>query len=440
MLHRLDYDAPKMDRRVEASSEPPQRGLRDSFFHEPVLWQGQPVTLRCPPMYRAFAGFFLVTALAALLFAALAALSLSLPPGKLLVSAALWGTLAVIFWRGPIQFRSRLEFQLTEGHIIWKRGRLRRTMERRSISYALIHWRSPGVGDLSLVRAVPTGALRRTLTIVLPDIREPDRVWAKIRGAEENLAMGHGPVSMRLDVGERILWSGVPERSPWTFRRAGLLVLGGTLVGTLGLLGVRLLPTMYRVYGAFIKPYFAMYLTAVVLSLLALALGAAYLVWSALFVPRRLRRKTRYYVTDQRVIVCRAHEELSLSRTKVAYVLAFPPVAQSELLRARDSLPPESVPSSVRGSRASLAPASIEPGLLGKLRKRVRAGHWFGSRVGARTLRSLHLVLDDPRARSVALADAFTPDLAKGDALTTALSMLSDAEVPLAILSNTEQL
>ena len=62
------------------------------------------------------------------------------------------------------------------------------------------------------MRAVPTGALRRTLTLTLHDVEAPDRLWAIIRGVEPSAPLGSGerPLAQRLDEGERVLWSGAP--------------------------------------------------------------------------------------------------------------------------------------------------------------------------------------------------------------------------------------
>ena len=44
----------------------------------------------------------------------------------------------------------QFEYLLTDKHIVVQRGQLRRSIERRSISYARIHWnpKHPGIGDL----------------------------------------------------------------------------------------------------------------------------------------------------------------------------------------------------------------------------------------------------------------------------------------------------
>src|SRR5439155_26255 len=81
--------------------------------------------------------------------------------------------------------------------------------------------RVSGTGDLVLVRAVPTGALRRTLRLSLVDVEAPDRLWAIVRGVEPGAPLGDGerPLGQRLDAGERVLWSANPMASPWGGRR-----------------------------------------------------------------------------------------------------------------------------------------------------------------------------------------------------------------------------
>src|SRR5262249_38310199 len=99
-------------------------------------------------------------------------------------------------------------------HVVIRRGRMRRSIEIRQISYARIHWnpRFPGIGDLELVRAVPTGALRRRLSVVLHGLIAPDRVWAIMRGVTPTApgGDGHRLLAQRLDEGEQVLWSAHP--------------------------------------------------------------------------------------------------------------------------------------------------------------------------------------------------------------------------------------
>ena len=84
--------------------------------------------------------------------------SLSSPNvGGMLILAAWTGALAIAAWRLPFVWWSEVEYLVTEKHVIWRRGRLRRMIDRSSISYARIRWSSKvdGVGDLVLVRAGP---------------------------------------------------------------------------------------------------------------------------------------------------------------------------------------------------------------------------------------------------------------------------------------------
>jgi hypothetical protein len=57
------------------------------------------------------------------------------------------------------------------------------------------------------------------------------------------------------------------------------------------------------------------------LLLLSVALAVAYV---AFVRPARLARATRYFVTDARVLIRRGNEELSLDRSRIAYVIDAP--------------------------------------------------------------------------------------------------------------------
>ena len=57
------------------------------------------------------------------------------------------------------------------------------------------------------------------------------------------------------------------------------------------------------------------------LLLLAVSVGVAY---AAFVRPARLARATRYFVTDARVLIRRGNEELSLDRSRIAYVIDAP--------------------------------------------------------------------------------------------------------------------
>ena len=191
---------------------------RDSLFGESIVWTGKPAVLRTPPMYRALAGASASMALVTLLFALVVALALHANVNGMIMFAAWCALLAVGAWRLPLVWQSRVEYIVTDKHVIWRRGRLRRTIDRDAISYALIRWIAPDVGDLVLVRAVPTGALRRTLTLALSDVEAPDRLWAIVRGVEPTPRSATAIVRSRSGstTGERVFWSAIPARAAWT--------------------------------------------------------------------------------------------------------------------------------------------------------------------------------------------------------------------------------
>jgi hypothetical protein len=181
------------------------------------------------------------------------------------------------------------------------------------------------VGDLVLVRAVPTGALRRTLSLTLYDVEAPDRLWAIVRGVPAGATLGDGdrPLAQRLDDGERVLWTAVPLRTRWTPRRYA--TAGGALV--LVLAWLRMLANAAPVVQRVFRMHALSPVTLIVLVagltlasclLIAVALGVAY---SACIRPRRLLRHTRYFITEGRVLIRRADEELHLDRSRIADVI-----------------------------------------------------------------------------------------------------------------------
>jgi tetratricopeptide (TPR) repeat protein len=188
---------------------------RDSLFGEQVLWSGQPKAIIVPWLYRGGAVVCGVTSAIATTSAVVVATALQAPPGGLLAFAAWMATLAFALGFGPKWWLSSLEFIVTDKHIIVRRGKYRRFIDRHAVSFARVRWhkKQPGIGDLELVRAVPTGALRRRLTIVMHGLVAPDRVWAIIRGVTPTAPAGDGHrlLAQRLDEGERVLWSAHPE-------------------------------------------------------------------------------------------------------------------------------------------------------------------------------------------------------------------------------------
>jgi hypothetical protein len=308
----------------------------DWLFGEQIVWAGRPKIVTVPTGYRMGALVMAIVAIIALAFAILVATALHAPVGGLILFAAWSSTLAVALRFGPAIWRSEVEYVVTEKHVMWKRGRIRRTIDRGAISYARIHWHPnvPGLGDLELVRAVPTGALRRRLSLLLPGVIGPDRLWAIIRGvpASGGAGDGHRPLAQRLDDGERVLWSARPISSWREWLPAGRRQIMTAAIGALVAVAfVRQLrtavPAARHVIAAglpagspaFIALVMAVALTAVLLACVAVGLG-----YVALVRPARLVQKTRYLITDRRVLIQRGNEELSLDRQRIVDVIDSP--------------------------------------------------------------------------------------------------------------------
>lgn len=304
---------------------------RDSLFGETILWQGRPRAVTLPRGYAVAAAVAAVVAVVAVAFAVVLRVGLGARPSGLLALSGWCSALAMGFWRLPLWWRAGVEYLVTDEHVIWRRGRLRRTIARDAISYARIKWSRSveGVGDLILVRAVPTGALRRTLQLTLADVQGPDRVWAQVRDVFPSAALGdgHRPLTQRLDDGERVLWSGTPRgASPWTPRRITLAILGLALTLAAARMATAAVPALRRVLSSHtLGPAAGALLTgAMALAfalLVAVALGVGYAAWVR---PRRLARHTRYLVTDRRVLIHRGDEELHLDRSRIAFVIDAP--------------------------------------------------------------------------------------------------------------------
>jgi len=309
---------------------------RDSLFGEPVLWSGSPKAIVVPGLYLGAAVVSGVTSAIATTSAVVVASALKQPPGGLLAFAAWMATLAVALAYGPKWWLSGLEFLITDRHIIVRRGKYRRFIDRGAVSFARIRWhkRRPGIGDLELVRAVPTGALRRRLTISMHGLIAPDRVWAIIRGVAPTAPAGDGHrlLAQRLDDGERVLWSAHPESDwrawlPRSKRAVGsiaiALVLGAAGVTT----GKHAVHALRTVVSAGMLPgtlTFVALAASMSLAIVLLAAGALAILYDVIVRPARLLSVTRYLITDRRVLIQQGDEELHLDRSHIVDVIDTP--------------------------------------------------------------------------------------------------------------------
>ena len=374
---------------------------RDSLFGERIVWSGKPKVATVPDGYKLVGAVAATVAAVALCFAIVVATALHVNVGGMVFFSAWCASIALVLWRGPLVWRARVEYLVTDKHVIWRRGPIRRSIERRAISYALIRWNPhhAGVGDLVVVRAVPTGALRRTLRLTLVDVEAPDRLWAIVRGVEPGAPLGDGdwPLAQRLDDGERVLWTARPQGSPWSVRRVATAALGVASAVACVRMIVRAVPSLQRVSGvhALGTGMMATLVAGVALGALLLVATALYLAYSAWVRPVRLARATRYWVTDRRVLIRRGDEELHLDRARIAYVIDAPtsPLVDWTALRAKS---PDDAPK-------------------------------------ANGLHDLYLVLDGPQARALATSGAFSR-MGERDSLAPVLSAIDDAETVGALL------
>ena len=309
---------------------------RDSLYGEPVLWSGQPKEVSTPPLYRVAAVVCAAASAIATASAIVSSAIIAARPGGLLAFAVWMAALALAFAVGPRWWRSALTFTVTDRHVIMQRGRIRRSIEIRQISYARIHWNpgAPGIGDLELVRAVPTGALRRRLAIVLHGLIAPDRVWAIMRGVPPTAPAGDGHrlLAQRLDEGETVLWAAHPEPSwrNWVPRGAEGLgslaiaaLLGGTAVWIYGH-AVHALRLMVSVGLAPRSPPFVALVVSLSLVIVLLVSSSVGVVYTVVIKPARLSARTRYLITDRRVLIQRGDEELHLDRSRIVDVIDTP--------------------------------------------------------------------------------------------------------------------
>jgi hypothetical protein len=372
---------------------------RDSLFGEQIVWSGRPKGFSLPAPLKVVALASAVVSASTLCFAVACAMVLEARVSGMVAFAAWCAMIALAAFSLPRAWREGVEYLVTEKHVIWRRGRFRRTIERSEISYARIRWNPgvPGVGDLAIERAVPTGALRRTLSVTLADVEAPDRLWAIVRGVEPSAPLGDGDRSLaqRLDAGERVLWSGTPVLPPWPTRR----IATACVAATLGVACVRMIThaahPIRKLAHALPTASLVLLVAGVALAALLLAAVALFGAYAAWVRPVRLAMATRYFVTDRRVLIRRGHEELHLDRSRIADVIVTP---------ASGARPP--------------------------------AGAHLRSRgVTEDGVKDLFLVLDGPRARAFASSGAFAGGAADGK-LVPVFAGVEDAEAVGALLRN----
>lgn len=309
---------------------------RDEFLGEKIVWESGPSVLRVPPLWKLVSALAFAFAAISFAYALVIGLVLREPPVETLTFATFCLAAGAAARHLPIVWARGVRYEITDHHVVYQRGPFRRTIERAAISYARIYWHpdQANVGDLELVRAVPTGALRRRLMLRLDGLSAPDRVWAIARGAEEVAPVGQAErlLAQRLDVGEKLLWSARPRGSyrsyvPQGHREWSIVALSVFLLLASVRMIWRSVPTVRTLVenGLEVKSLsFAAFIFALTASIALVVATAAFLVYAACIRPGYLVKHTRYLITDRRVLISRDHEELHLDRSRIVDIIDTP--------------------------------------------------------------------------------------------------------------------
>lgn len=309
---------------------------RESLFGERIIWTGGPKVVKTPPIFKSVAHLLFVFAAISTTYAFVIGLALQVTPTASLIFAVWSITLGLAALQLPQLWLRKAQYIITENHVIWRRGPFHRSIERKSISYARIYWdpKTPGVGDLELVRAVPTGALRRRLMLRLNLVAAPDRVWAIVRGAEDVAPRGDGdrPLAQRLDSGEKVVWSARPHTRwraylPHGQREWSLLAVSLTMFAVSMTMAWRGAHALERVLESGLPAAsiaFVGLVFGLAMSVLLVLSVAVFLAYSSSIRPGYLVKHTRYLVTESRVLIQRGTEELHLDRGKIVEVIDTP--------------------------------------------------------------------------------------------------------------------
>lgn len=307
---------------------------RDSRYGEQIVWTGRPERLDTPAFLRAAAAVMFATAVISVCFAFVLSQSLGTSPTPMLVFGAWAVTLGLGLLHGPRIWLARVSYEVTEHYVVFKRGPFRRSIERSAVSFARIHWLAPGIGDVELVRAVPTGALRRRLMLRLYGLKAPDRVAAIIAGHEDVVLPGRDDrlLAQRLQLGERVLWAANPKPTwrsylPQRVRGWANVALSVTLLAVGVRMALTSVPTLRKLVAAGMSTEvlaFEALVTGLGLATLTVLASSCVLFYVTVIRPGRLAGSTRYLVTNRRVLIQRGNEELHLDKQKIVDVIDAP--------------------------------------------------------------------------------------------------------------------
>jgi len=299
---------------------------------ERILWRGTPV--RDVPRDRRWtvvpALLFALAAVTAL-FAALLWLSGIPAICQMAIVTSYLALTGIAVALAPRYLLDPCEYLLTDRRVLWRRGPLRRSIDRHAITLGRIRWHRSvaGVGHLELVRAVPFGPLARKQRLVLHDVKAPDQVFALVRGVEPSPHSGDPdvPLASRLDEGEDLVWGGGPDG--WLVGwRDVVTALGGVIVLILGLRyghTVAAILLGFEEFGLRVQSWtWVLFFLATGISWSVMtAIGGA-LVWHGVWRARALGHDTEYVLTNRRLLIRRGRTELSVDRRRIVDVAESP--------------------------------------------------------------------------------------------------------------------
>ena len=102
---------------------------RDSSYGDRIIWRGRPREFVTPPLLRAVARLCFGLAFVSASFALVLALGIAVSPiGPLLLLAAWSVVLGLAALHGPRLWLAKVEYLVTDNHVIWKRGPFRRSI------------------------------------------------------------------------------------------------------------------------------------------------------------------------------------------------------------------------------------------------------------------------------------------------------------------------
>lgn len=299
---------------------------------EEVLFQGAPLPgIPRDRRWVLMPGLLLTFAVVVGLFSGLLAVA-ELPGVRSMAFVAFYLVMTAVgvhLW--PRYYLDPCEYMITDRHVIWRRGSLRRAMDRRAITYGRIHWHRsvPGVGHLELVRAVPFGPLARKQRLILHNVNAPDRLWALIRDVEPSEHAGFGDVALtdRLDRDEAVIWGSGPAG----FRLGpaeAMTAVSGVLVCLAGgfyLLRTSTILVELEEFGLPVRSmtWVLLFAAITISAFTILGVGVA-LCWRGLWGARADGSRTEYLLTDRRLLIRRGSTELSVDRKRIVDVAAVP--------------------------------------------------------------------------------------------------------------------